>query len=127
MRRTTVNSYVKSTKSNDLNTYKRDNVIGNSNLPRINVHNKRSSNDLITLQKETDTESSTSINDENMDYKNASEEISYHHISTGVIDHTCDDNVINLLHKEEEADVASIQSINGTNDISMNDGGIFYP
>ena len=42
-----------------------------------------------------------------------------------MIDHTCDDNGINLLNTEEEADVTSIQSINGTNDIYMNDDEIF--
>ena len=36
-----------------------------------------------------------------------------------MIDHTCDDNVINLLNTEEEADVTSIQSINRSNDTSM--------
>ena len=55
-----------------------------------------------------------------MDDNNASEEIASHQNSTGVIDHTCDDNVINLLNTEEEADVTSIQYINETNDISMN-------
>ena len=46
-----------------------DNVIGNSNLPRINVHTKSSLNKLITLQKETDIESSNSMNDEIMEKK----------------------------------------------------------
>ena len=73
-----------------MNTYNSDNVIGNSNLPRINVHTKRSSNELVPLQKETDTESSTSINDENMDDNNASEELESHQNSTGMIAHTRD-------------------------------------
>ena len=46
-----------------MNTYNSDNVIGNSNSPRINVHTKRTSNELINLQKENDTESSISINE----------------------------------------------------------------
>ena len=71
------------------------------------------------MQKEIDTESSTSINEENMDDNNASEELASHQNSTGVIDHTYDDNVINLLNTEEEADVTSIQSINRSNDTSM--------
>ena len=50
---TTVTSHVNSSESNDLNTYNRDNVIGNSNIPRINVHTECSSNELVTLQKET--------------------------------------------------------------------------
>ena len=41
---TTVTSHVNSIESNDLNTYNSDNFIGKSNLPRINVHTKRSSN-----------------------------------------------------------------------------------
>ena len=56
-----------------------------------------------------------------MDDNNASEELAYHQNSTGVIDHTCDDNGINLLNTEEEADVTSIYYINGTNYLSMND------
>ena len=38
-----------------------------------------------------------------------------------MIDHTCDDNGINLLNTEEEAYATSIQSINGTYGISIND------
>ena len=60
---TTVNSHVNSSGSNDMNTHNSDNFIGNSNLPHINVHTKRSLNELITLHKETYTESSTSINE----------------------------------------------------------------
>ena len=52
---TTVTSHVNSSESNYLNTYNRDNVIGNSNIPYINVHTECSSNELVTLQKETDT------------------------------------------------------------------------
>ena len=58
----------------------------------------------------------------NMDDSTESEEIVSHQNSTGVIDHTCDENGINLISTEEEADVTSIKSINGINDISMNDG-----
>ena len=57
-------------KSNNPNTYNSDNVIGNQNLPHINVHTKHSSNKLVVLQKVTDTASSTSINEENMDDNN---------------------------------------------------------
>ena len=42
-----------------------------------------------------------------------------------VIDHTCDDNLNNLLNYEEEAGVTYIISINGTNEISMNDDDNF--
>ena len=60
-----------------------------------------------------------------MDEKNISEKISYHYNSAELIYHTCDDNGINLINTEEEEDVASIHSINGTNDISMNDDDNF--
>ena len=79
-----------------MNTYNSDNVIGNSNLPRIIIHTKRSSKELVTLNRNTDIESSNSINEENMDDNNASEEIESYQNSTGVIDHTCDDNGIIL-------------------------------
>ena len=36
-----------------------------------------------------------------MDDKNSSEEISSHHNSVGVIDHTCDEYGINLLNTDE--------------------------
>ena len=60
-----------------------------------------------------------------MDYKNASEQIASHNNSTGVIDHTCNYNGIDLINTEEEADVTSIQSMNRTNDISINEDEIF--
>ena len=69
---TTVNSHIFGSKSNDPNICNSDNVIGNSNLPCINVHTKCSFNELVAIQKETDTESSNSINKENMDDNNAS-------------------------------------------------------
>ena len=59
----TVNSQVNSSELNNLNTSKSDNIIGNSNLPHINIHAKSSLNKFINLQTETDTESSTSIID----------------------------------------------------------------
>ena len=65
--------------------------------------------------------SSVSIDDEKMDQNNTSEEISSHQNSAEIIDHKCDDNGFNLLNTEEEAGVTSINSINGNNDISMND------
>ena len=49
------------------------------------------------------------------------EELASHKNSIGVIDHICDDNGINLLNTEEEVDFTSIQSINGNNDIYMNE------
>ena len=62
-----------------------------------------------------------------MDENNISEDISYHHNSEEVIDHTCDNNGINVPNTEEEADVTPIHSINKTNDISINDGENFIP
>ena len=44
-----------------------------------------------------------------MDDATASEEISYHHNSTGLIDHTCYDNRINLLNTEWDVDITSIK------------------
>ena len=44
----------------------------------------------------------------------------YIYNSSEIIDHTCDDNGINLLNAEEESYTTSIHSINETNDISMN-------
>ena len=60
-----------------------------------------------------------------MDDNNESEELESHQNSTGVIDHTCDDNGTNLLNTEEESDFTSIQFINWNNDISMIDDGHF--
>ena len=65
------------------------------------------------------------INDGIMDENNISEEIPFHKNSAEIIDHTCDDNVINLFHTDEEASVKSIDSINATNVISMNDDDNF--
>ena len=118
---TTVKSHVNSSESNDQNTYNSDNAIENSKFPCINIHTKFSLNELITFQKESDTESSNIINEENMDDKNAGEELASHQNSTGVIDHKFDENGINELNSEEQADVTSFQSINETNEISMND------
>ena len=116
----TVNSHVNSSKTNNSNTSNSDNVIGNSIIPCININTKISLNKLITLQKETDTESINIINDEIMDDNNTSEEISSHQNSVEVIDHKCDDNG-KKLNTVEEADVTSIHSINVANNISMND------
>ena len=71
---TTVTSHFNTSKSNYLNTQNRDSVMGNLNINRINVHTKRSANELVKFQRETDTESSTSINKENMNDNKASEE-----------------------------------------------------
>ena len=73
----------------------------NSNLSCINVHTKSSLNKLINLRKENDTESSTIIDDEIIDDDNTSQEISSHKNLVELIDHTCDDNGINLLITEE--------------------------
>ena len=104
-----------------MNTSNSDSFIGTLNIPCINVQPESSFNTLINLQKETHTESIISINYEILDGNNISEEISYHHHSEEVIDHTCDDNGKNLLNTEEEADVTSIHYVNTTNDTSMND------
>ena len=61
-----------------------------------------------------------------MDDNNASEEMASHKISTKVIDHTCYDNGIDLVNTEEEVDVTSIQSINGTNYISINENLVCF-
>ena len=50
-----------------------DNGIVNSNLPCINIKNYSPFNKLIYLQKEIDTYSSVSINDEIIDENNISE------------------------------------------------------
>ena len=55
-----------------------------------------------------------------MNEKNTSEEKSSHQNSAQVIDHTCDDNGINLLNTEEKSYFKSIHYINATNDIYMN-------
>ena len=50
-----------------------------------------------------------------MDEKKVSDEIESYQNLKGVIDHTRAYDGINVLSTEEEADVTSIQSINGTN------------
>ena len=97
----TVNSYVNSSRSNNPNTSNTDNFIVNSNPSNINVQNESSFNTLINLQTKTDTESIIIINNEKIDEKNISEEILSHQNYAGVIDYTCDDNIIILLHTEE--------------------------
>ena len=93
-----MNSHFNNSETNHSKTSNSDYVIGNSNLTRINMHNIGSLNKLINLQKETDKESSTTINDEITDDNNTSEEISRHKNPAEFIDHTCDDNDINLLN-----------------------------
>ena len=68
-----VNSHINSSESNNLNTSNSDNVTGNSNILCINVQAKNLFNTLLTLQTETDTESSVSINKEIIDENNISE------------------------------------------------------
>ena len=55
----------------------------------------------MTLKKETDTESSTSINDEIKYDNNTSEEIPCHQNSATLFYNTCDDNINSLLNIEE--------------------------
>ena len=77
------------------------------------------------MQKETDSESSVRTDDEIMDENSISEQIQFHKSSADIIDHTCDDNGINLHNIEEEADVTLIHYINATNDRSMNNNDQF--
>ena len=56
-----------------------------------------------------------------MDEINTGEDLASTQNSTGVIDHMCDYNGIHLLNTGEEADVTSIEPINVTNNITMND------
>ena len=86
----TDNSHVNSIESNNLSTSNSDNVIVNLNLHNINIQTESAFNTLITLQKETDAESSISINNEIMDENNISKEILYHQDSAEVIVRTCD-------------------------------------
>ena len=51
--------------------------------------------------------------------KNLSEELSSHHNSAELIDHTCYYNGFCLLNTEEEGYVTSMHSINATYDISI--------
>ena len=95
-------SHVNSNKSNNLNTSNSDNLIGTSYLPHSNVHDYSSFNTLVTLQKLTDTYWSVSISDETTDQNNINEEMSSRQNSVETIDHTLDDNGINLVHTEEE-------------------------
>ena len=57
-------SHFNSSENNNSNASNSDDVIGNSNLTFINVHTKSSLNKIVTLKKETYTQSSISINDE---------------------------------------------------------------
>ena len=99
-RYTTVNWHINSSKSNNPNTSNCYNVVGNSNLPHINVQTGSSSDTFITVKTEIDTGSSISINNETIDENNISEEIPSHHNSAEVIDHTRDENGNNLLNYE---------------------------
>ena len=47
----TVNSHLNSSETDNYKTSNSDDVIGNSNLPRINDHTKIALDKLITLQK----------------------------------------------------------------------------
>ena len=63
-----------------MNTSNSDNLIGTSNLTHINVQNNISFNNIILLQKVTDSDSSSGINDEITDEININEEILSHQI-----------------------------------------------
>ena len=118
---TTVISHINRNESKTFNTSNSDNVIVALNLLRINVQNDIQFNTLVTLQKKIDTESSVVINDERMDENNISEKQLSHQNPSEIIDHTLDNNEINLVNKEEEVDFTYIHSIYITNDICMND------
>ena len=62
-RRITVNSHFNSIETNNSNKSNSDDVIGCSNLPRINVNTNSSLEKLITLQEENNTQSSIIINE----------------------------------------------------------------
>ena len=112
----TINSHVNSSESNHLNTSNSNNVIGNSNLPCINVQTKRPFSTLVNLQTETDTASSISFNNETLDERYISEEILFHQNSEELIEHKCDYNGNFVLNT---SDTISIDLINVTNYISM--------
>ena len=102
MRFSTVNSHDNSRDQNNSITSNSDNVIGNSNLPPIKVQTKIPFNTLITLQKETNTESSLGINDEIMYKSNIIEQISSHHNPEELFDHTCYENgIIYIIQKKK--------------------------
>ena len=63
----------------------------------------------LYFEKETNTQSSISINDEITNAKNTSEGISCNKNSEEVMDHACDDNGNIVLNIEEETDIESIQ------------------
>ena len=92
----TVNSYLNSRKK-ILNALRSEAFIENSIVTCIDVHTKSLFKN-INFQKETDTKSSIGINIEITDDNNTSEEISFHQDSEKVIDHTCDENVNNVLN-----------------------------
>ena len=59
----TFNFHLNGSWTNNSNTSNSDDVIDNSNIPRVNVHIKIALNKLINFQKNTDIYSSTGIND----------------------------------------------------------------
>ena len=60
---TTVNSHINSYEYKNSNISNIDNAIGNSNITYINVPNDSTLNTLIPMQKDTNTDSSASVND----------------------------------------------------------------
>ena len=104
-----------------MNTSNSDNLIGTINLPHRNVQNNSSFDTLITLQKVTYTESSDRIKNKRTKQNNITEDISSHQNSAEIIDHALDENGINLFNTKEAVDIKSINSINETNQISIND------
>ena len=65
-------THISTVVKNNSKTSNSDDIIGNSNPPHINVLTKISLNKLVTLIKETDTESSTTVNDKISDDNNTS-------------------------------------------------------
>ena len=91
--------------------------MGTSNFSNRNVQNGSSLNTLINLQQVIHKDSIVTINDERTYQNNFSEEISSHTNPADIIDHECDDSVINLINIEEEVCFTCIHSTNETNDI----------
>ena len=104
-----------------MNISNSDNVIGTSKLPHSKAKTYIPFNTLINSQQLTDKYPSVSINNEIKYQNNISKNISSHQNSAQIIDHTCDDNGINIVNTEEGADLTSIHYINEINVTSMND------
>ena len=97
---TTIISYVNINELNNFNILNSDNIIGTSKFPHGNVQNGSSFNTLVTLHKLIVAYSIVIINGERTDQNHMSEEISCRQNSAEILDHTCDDNGINLVNKK---------------------------